>query len=405
VKGISKNRALCVLNFSGRYGGAEKRYATLFNRLMADGLDYYLIMNTRLYRLLVNSSILLPHDRIVLFHDGGNGVPRKMKNQSGQSSSNELSVSQKIIQFFGSWKYFLKTFFLWLRFSFFFVRKARSLRIKKVYAVWQGGIWMWMWCKWMGIQMVYSVNASDKLMLYRNILKFFDSQYWVLQYAQQLDFLSPSLVRGYQEALGAKLKGEKLVTPCSFVDFTNYFAIEPKKPWVVFLARLEPIKNPMLFLEVVNVLLKDQKFGEVTFFVMGTGSKLSRMQQYASEQGFENVVFTGLHPRPWQILQQSMVFVSLQSNENYPSQSLMEAMACENGVVVTDVGDTRMLVTGQEGVLVSADYLKVAEAIRSLFEEEGLRQRLGKAAREKVTTNHTLERFVEWFEKIMALPE
>ncbi|WP_291858165.1 glycosyltransferase family 4 protein [Marinilabilia sp.] len=393
------------MNFSGRYGGAEKRYATLFNRLMADGLDFYLIMNTRLYRLLVNSSILLPHERIVLFHDGGSGVPRKVKSQGVSPTSNSPSVQLKVIQFLGGLKYFLRTFFLWLRFSFFFVRKAKYLRVKKVYAVWQGGIWIWMWCKWMGIRMVYSVNASEKLMLYRDVVKFFDSQYWVLQYAQQLDFLSPSLVCAYQEAMGTKLKGDKLVTPCSFIDYTNYFAVEPKKPWVVFLARLEPIKNPMLFLEVVNVLIKEEQFGEVTFFVMGTGSKLSRMQQYSTDQGFENVVFTGLHPRPWQILQQSMVFVSLQSNENYPSQSLIEAMACENGVVVTDVGDTRMLVTDREGLLVSADYLKVADAIRSLFEVEGLRQRLGKAAREKVTTNYTLERFVKWFEKIMAFPD
>jgi hypothetical protein len=66
-----QNKALCVLNFSGRFGGAEKRYATLFNHLMVQGADYYLIMNTRLYRLLVNSFLLRASERIILFNDGG----------------------------------------------------------------------------------------------------------------------------------------------------------------------------------------------------------------------------------------------------------------------------------------------------------------------------------------------
>lgn len=396
------NKALCVLNFSGRYGGAEKRYATLFNRLMSDGLDYYLIMNTRLYRLFINSSILQPHERIILFDDGGDGQPAVVKKRFSGSKTNDFSEGTRQFHFLGKWKYFLKTFVLWLRFSFFFIRQARQLNIKRIYAVWQGGIWTWMWCKWMGVSMVYSVNASDKLMLYRDITKFFDSQYWVLQYAQILDFLSPSLVAGYQDSMGAKMKGEVRVTPGSFVDYTNYFAAAEKKPWVVFSGRLEHIKNPFLFLEAANVLIKDEKFKGVTFYVMGTGSKYNRLQQYVNDQGFDNVVFTGMHSRPWQILQQSSVFVSLQANENYPSQSLIEAMACENGVVVTDVGDTRKLVTKDEGILVRADYQQVAKAIRSFLENKSLREQLGKAAREKVTTGHTLERFVEWFDGIMS---
>jgi glycosyltransferase involved in cell wall biosynthesis len=400
MKGV--NKALCVLNFSGRYGGAEKRYATLFNRLMADGLDYYLIMNTRLYRLFINNSLLQPHERIILFDDGGDGRPVEVKKRFSGSSNDDFLVKSRLVKFLGKWKYFLKTLFLWLRFSFFFVRQVRRLNISKIYSVWQGGIWTWMWCKWMRISMVYSVNASDHLMLYRNITKFFDSQYRVLQNAQVLDFLSPSLVSGYQDSMGAKMKGEVRVTPCSFVDYTNYFAADEKKPWVVFLGRLEPLKNPLLFLEAANLLIRDHAFEDVTFFVMGTGSKYGRLQQYGHDQGFENVVFTGMHPRPWQILQQSSVFVSLQSKENYPSQSLIEAMACENAVVVTDVGDTRMLVSEEDGLLVRADYLEIANAIRLLLENESLRKHLGEAAREKVTTTHTLERFVEWFDKIMA---
>ncbi|PRY96389.1 glycosyltransferase involved in cell wall biosynthesis [Marinilabilia salmonicolor] len=392
---------MCVLNFSGRFGGAEKRYATLFNRLMTDGEDYYLVMNTRLYRLLVNSAVLLPHHRIILFNDGGDGVPGKIRNKSVSTGGVKASPGRQFIRFAGSCKYFLKTFLLWLRFSFFFARKVKVLNIKKIYAVWQGGTWTWMWCRLFGIDLVYSVNASGKLMLDTNILKFFDSQYWVLQHASQLDFLSPSLVPAYREAMGYKLRGEVLVTPCSFIDYSNYYPVEPKKPWVVFLGRLEPLKNPDLFLKAVALLADEPSFRKVTFFVMGTGSEQVSLQQFVADRGMKNVVFSGLHPHPWEILQQSSVFVSLQSNENYPSQSLMEAMACENGVVVTDVGDTRKLVIEKEGLLVNTDPAGIAEAIRSLMENPELRKTLGRAAREKVTNVHTLERFVFWFNELM----
>lgn len=401
MKNRNANKVLCVLNFSGRYGGAEKRYAALFNRLMTEGGDYYLIMNTCLYKLLVSSLVLRPHERIVLFNDGGDGVAGTAKSKRDFKESGRVSTAGKMIRFGGSCKYFLKTFFLWLRFSIFFVRKVNGLNIRKIYTVWQGGIWTWMWCRWFGIDLVYSVNASDKLMLYHSVLKFFDSQYWILQHASYLDFLSPSLVPEYKRSLGEKLKGEKLVTPCSFVDYSNYYPVEPKKPWVVFLGRLEPLKNPGLFLEAVAVLVDESNFQEVTFFVMGTGSEQQNLQQFVVDRGLENVVFSGLHPHPWEILQHSSVFVSLQNNENYPSQSLMEAMACENGVVVTDVGDTRMLVTEKEGLLVSADPESVAGAIRLLIGNPELRKNLGRAARDKVTNNHTLERFVGWFNEVM----
>ncbi len=201
--------------------------------------------------------------------------------------------------------------------------------------------------------------------------------------------------------MGNKLKGNILKTPNSFVDYTHYYPVYPKKRRVVFLGRLEPLKHPMLFMEAVKLLLKNRKYEDVEFYVVGTGSEISRLKQYAHDQDMRNVVFYGLYSRPWEILRQASVFVSLQTSENYPSQSLIEAMACETGVVVTDVGDTRQLVTEQEGILVSHDNVEVAGAIARLLDNPGLRKSLGENARLKVINNHTLGKFVEWFEGIM----
>ena len=401
MKYVQGNKALCVLNFSGRYGGAEKRYLTLFRRLIDSDKDYYLIINTRLYRLFLNNGILQPHDRIILFNDGGDGIPKQKKGEE-ERPTHKKDSSHSLKQLLGGWKYFLKTLILWFRFSWFFIRQVRKNKISRIYGVWQGGIWTWMWCRFLNVELFYSVNATGKLMVEKTIRKFFDSQYYVLRHAQLLDFLSPSLPDEYFQAMGEKhFRGKLVVTPNSFIDYTHYYATPQKQPWVVFLGRLEPIKNPMLFLKGVRVFQQKYPDIQARFLVMGTGAMLSEMQQYVKKHQLQYVEFTGLHPRPWEVLQQSSVFASLQKGENYPSQALLEAMACENGIVATDVGNTRRLVAENEGFLVNEAPERVADAFYVFLSKPTIRKELGANARERAMSEHTLERFVEWFDALM----
>jgi glycosyltransferase involved in cell wall biosynthesis len=55
-----------------------------------------------------------------------------------------------------------------------------------------------------------------------------------------------------------------------------------------------------------------------------------------------------------EVLADAKVFLSLQQWDNYPSQSLLEAMLCGCCVVATDVGDTRLLVNAPWGVCLKA---------------------------------------------------
>jgi len=401
MKNNQGNEALCVLNFSGRYGGAEKRYLTLYRRFVDLDKDYYLIINTKLYRLFLNNGTLQPGERIILFNDGGDGIP--LEKKEGRKLPAKNSRPPTIKQFLGGWKYFVKALILWLRFSLFFIRRIRKYQITRLYGVWQGGIWTWMWCRWLNVELFYSVNATGKLMVEKTVRKFFDSQFYVLRNAQLLDYLSPSLPDEYLRVLGREhFTGKHVVTPNSFIDYSHYFAVYPKLPWVVFLGRLEPVKNPMLFMNAVRVFQEKHPDIKGHFLVMGTGGMLAEMQQYVREYQLQNVEFKGLHNRPWEVLQQSSVFASLQKGENYPSQSLIEAMACENGIVATDVGNTRRLVTKEEGLLVSEDPIQVAQAFYAFLSNPQLQKKMGANAREKVMTEHSLEQFVEWFDALMG---
>ena len=66
-----QRKALCLLNFSGRYGGAEKRFATLFRYLLDHSFDFRLIINDQLYQIFIDNGVLVPDPRIVVFHDRG----------------------------------------------------------------------------------------------------------------------------------------------------------------------------------------------------------------------------------------------------------------------------------------------------------------------------------------------
>ena len=105
---------------------------------------------------------------------------------------------------------------------------------------------------------------------------------------------------------------------------------------------------------------------------------------------------------PWEYLQKSKIFISIQQKENYPSQSLLEAMACENAIIASDVGETRLLVTENEGILVKLDAEEIADAIIKLITNTKLIERLGKNGRIKATSNHTLEKFTEYFINITS---
>jgi glycosyltransferase involved in cell wall biosynthesis len=74
------------------------------------------------------------------------------------------------------------------------------------------------------------------------------------------------------------------------------------------------------------------------------------------------------------------VFASLIHPDNYPSQSVMEAMFMGNAVVATDAGDTRRLVDERNGVLVGYREEEVAAALRQLADDEQARAAKGEAS-------------------------
>ena len=94
---------------------------------------------------------------------------------------------------------------------------------------------------------------------------------------------------------------------------------------------------------------------------MGEGRLSSKIKETVDNIGSTNIRFHGFHPQPTEVLAETSVFVSIQTTNNYPSQSVLEAMGCGNAIIATDVGDTRMFINENNGILIDLEAKQISK--------------------------------------------
>ncbi len=395
--------AICVINTSGNYGGAEKRVVSLFEHINSERNDFLLIINKALYDQMIEKGILSPHERAltidILFDH--KSYPRSKQTKAGDIPAKKPNP---IRTFLGRRKYFFKTVFQWLVFSRQLRQMLKKHNVKTVYAIWQGGIWGRIWFKKQDVRIIYGANSNLVWHIEKNLLNRFDSQYRILRDADHVDFLSSGLVKELKGLMPAEdFPQSYSVSPCCFIDYRKFYPAQTKENSVVFMGRLVALKNPMLFLEAVKIFnMRYSNSGDIVFYVLGTGPEENKMKAFVGNNSIANVSFEGKVSDPQKYLRKSKVFISIQQTENYPGQALMEAMACENAVIVSDVGETRKLVAENEGILVPLDADVIAGALIELFSDEEDLKLKGENARKKVMKEHTVERFKEYFYQLIV---
>jgi glycosyltransferase involved in cell wall biosynthesis len=144
-----------------------------------------------------------------------------------------------------------------------------------------------------------------------------------------------------------------------------------------------------------------QAHPETRFYFLGEGPLEGEIRRQIETLNVQDSVVIRFDPNPTQVLNRSSIFVSLQEGENYPSQSLLEAMACGNAIVATDVGETWRLVDAQNGIRVASEVNAVAGAIIALFSDLQLPQRQG-MSRRRLLAEHTPERFLAYIRRVYS---
>ena len=188
------------------------------------------------------------------------------------------------------------------------------------------------------------------------------------------------------------------VPPGSFVN-TDRFAPSPVKyPWVVFAGRLVPEKNPDQFVTVCALVHKHCP--NARFFILGDGPLRKHVRALVRQHGLEAYLEMTWSDHMESVLTHTLVFVSMQTMDNYPSQALLEAMSCGAAVVATDVGQTRELVDETVGMLVDAKPEAIAEAVVHLLERPEQAAVKGKSGRQRIMGQHSTDAYVDYLERL-----
>ncbi|MBT8491814.1 MAG: glycosyltransferase family 4 protein [Deltaproteobacteria bacterium] len=356
----SANTALLMISGSG-VGGAEKRFARTFAHLHQ--LDPS-------YRLFINRGLLESLERHQLAPDAGVHVlpeplgpldsPLKRKLYLGiyPFLCHQLMrrLSMAVAHLIGSSVYYASSLVLDPRFRT--VVSSYNVRIDD------------------------TVSSATR--------PIFD---FVLRHADAIDALSDDIASRLLSSRynrGSRLDGRIEVMPCSFADYAGLESAGEKRDAVVFLGRFTDFKRPLLLVEAMPKVLEAHP--NTHFYLLGNGPLEGPIQDRLAELGVEDSATVQFTTEPASFLASSRIFVSLQKDNNYPSQSLLEAMACENAVVATDVGETWKLVDEHTGIRVPADAQALGLAIIELLDDPELTAGRGQRARARVIGEHTVER-------------
>ena len=167
----------------------------------------------------------------------------------------------------------------------------------------------------------------------------------------------------------------------------NYTFLQRKfiKPKLLWVRSFSEIYNPLLALEIVEILKKQGVDAELCMVGPEKDGAMERCKKVVNELNLP-ITFTGLIPKDqWvQLSKKFDIFINTTNFDNMPV-SVMEAMALGMPVISTKVGGMPYLIdSGVNGILVSPNNAQhFVEAIKVLCNEPLKTETISRNAREK----------------------
>lgn len=239
-----------------------------------------------------------------------------------------------------------------------------------------------------------NLNVSGKL-----------GQFGGVAFSHLVDVLDPTIYHTVRRAFFYK-KNKIVRTSNSYCDVSLFRPLPypEKKNWFVFLGRFEAMKQVKELLYVVPSLyqsLTARGIEDLHFFLFGHGSLEAEIRQLVNTEAYKNLPLTIEYTdKPNEVLEQSKFFFSLQLNNNYPSRSLIEAMAAGNIPIVTDVGQTRWLARPEFSYYVPEHFEEndMLKTVCGIYNEQAATlAEKSRLARAFVMKEHTIEKMREYY--------
>lgn len=179
-------------------------------------------------------------------------------------------------------------------------------------------------------------------------------------FADRVDVLDPGLTGQLQQLLPWKREAIEN-TPGSQVDLEAYrpLPFEEKENTLVFCGLLSRAKNADRLLEALPELhagLEREGLKNLRYVFLGRDTEELRFYERVKVAKAALPVEAWFEPNPARVLERAKVFFSVQPITNYPSKSLLEAMACGALPVVTDVGESRRIAQPEFAKFIRGDF-------------------------------------------------
>ena len=167
--------------------------------------------------------------------------------------------------------------------------------------------------------------------------------------------------------------------------------------------RLSPVKA---FDDAIHAVARLNKQGQACYLALaGEGAERSRLEGIASQNGIrDKVKFLGMVKDVRPALSMMDIFVLPSTTETF-SNAVLEAMAMETPIVLSDIGGAREMVEhGESGMLfVAGNIQNLTQTLALLCESAALRRRMGSAARQRVLQGFQFSSMLERYRSLSSL--
>jgi glycosyltransferase involved in cell wall biosynthesis len=164
---------------------------------------------------------------------------------------------------------------------------------------------------------------------------------------------------------------------------------------IALVARVDPMKDHATFLEAARQTTQARR--NARFVLIGKDTE--QLAEEVAAKGLREVVRLLGHRKDVERLLPGVDLLCLSSafGEGFPNV-IGEAMACGIPCVATDVGDVRSIIDDTGLVVPSCDPSALAKALINLIDQgSNGRERLGRAARERIEKTYALSKIVDQY--------
>lgn len=363
--------SVLVMNFYGAPGGAERRFARTFRKMQESGGGHTLVINAHGKSALAIVGVSLDIAGVHILKD--------------YHFKKRLGAISKIMFVLHLWRYVI-------------THRCPHLH----YPVDPSYLTLFHSLVGSLLGVTYSLSVVDSARSHRKNFSRYSWLMWKrsIALARRIDCLSENISRSISSLFKRVPPIE--ISPCSFTDYSRSSISQHKDFDIVLMSRLCEGKGIELFFDTLTFMQQHHRefpIGKIGVFGAGP------MQAYVETRvkALSNLnIELGFASNPFEILARSKIFLSLQEKENYPSQSLLEAISCGALVIATDVGETYRIVSDEVGYRVPAEASALAYQLEVALTRLRMNQFDWQAAVKMVHEVHTVERFSTYFSGFLA---